>query len=359
MLIVGWSFTNLCNLKCRHCYNASGKRNPNELTFSEALKVADKLKEARTVAINFGGGECPLRKDFIPLCDYIKNSLNIKISLTTNGTTLPLIEKHLDLFHDIGVSIDFPDAERHDWFRGMKGTFQKAINTLKFLVESSVETEVVTCITKLNCDEKILTGIFNLCMELGVGSWRINRYRPTGREEWIEKLKLDKQTLRKAYQFLANLATDANISISDPIFRAFTGKKGAFPGCPCGKFSFRIQPNGEVTPCIYLKKGGGNIKERSVEEIMNSPIFKAIRNRKPLGKCSKCPVYSQCQGGCAGACYLEYGHFNGPDLLCFLEPFEVKLSNLEIPEKWNVHELYLCTVYIPIKRSKSHKGCKK
>jgi MoaA/NifB/PqqE/SkfB family radical SAM enzyme len=108
----------MCNLACKHCYNASGKRGPNELSLSEAIKVANKLKDVGTTAINFGGGECPLRKDFIPLCEYIKNSLDIKISLTTNGTTLPLIEKHLDLFHDIGVSIDFPDARRHDWFRG-------------------------------------------------------------------------------------------------------------------------------------------------------------------------------------------------------------------------------------------------
>ena len=351
MLIVGWSFTNLCNLRCRHCYNASGKRSLNELILSEAFKVAEKLKEAGVVAINFGGGECPLRKDFIPLCEYLKNSLDIKISLTTNGTTLPLIEKHLELFHDIGVSIDFPDAEKHDWFRGVKGTFKKAISTLKFLVDNDVKTEVVTCITKLNCNEKILTKIFELCKQLGVGSWRINRYRPTGRKEWIEELKLDKQTLRKAYQFFANLNTiNTTISISDPIFRAFTGVKGAFAGCPCGKFSFRIQANGEVTPCIYLKESGGNIKEKSVEEIMNSPIFVAIRNRKPLGKCSKCPAYPYCQGGCAGACYLEYGHFNGPDPLCFLEPSEAKPSNLEIPKEWNVHELYLCTVYVPINK---------
>lgn len=349
MWIVGWSFTNLCNLNCKHCYNASGRKNSNELTLSEAIGIAEKLKDAGVIAINFGGGECPLRKDFISLCEYIKNSLEIKISLTTNGTTLPLIERHLDLFHDIGISIDFPNAKKHDWFRGVKGTFQKAIRSLQFLIDNGVETEVVTCVTKLNCDKDTLTKIYELCKELGVDSWRINRYRPTGRKDFIKKLKLDKQTLRKVYEFLASFSErDSKFTISDPIFRAFTGQKGAFVGCPCGKFSFRIQANGEVTPCIYLKESGGNIKELSIDEITNSHIFQSIRNRKPRGKCLICPTFSQCQGGCAGACYLEYGCFDGPDPLCFIKPSEAKLSKLEIPKKWNIHELYLCTVYIPV-----------
>ncbi|MCD6092675.1 MAG: hypothetical protein J7J38_01485 [Candidatus Aenigmarchaeota archaeon] len=42
---------------------------------------------------------------------------------------------------------------------------------------------------------------------------------------------------------------------------------------------------------------------------MNSSIFQAIRDRKPTGKCLKCPVYDQCREG-VQACYLEYGHFN-------------------------------------------------
>jgi len=38
MLIAGWSFTNLCNLRCKHCYNNSGKKKDDEITTKEALK---------------------------------------------------------------------------------------------------------------------------------------------------------------------------------------------------------------------------------------------------------------------------------------------------------------------------------
>lgn len=311
--------------------------------------MVKKLKSAGTVAINFGGGECPLRRDFIPLCKYIAENSKIKISLTTNGTTFSLIKHNLNLFHDIGVSLDFPDARRHDWFRGVNGTFKKATETIKKLVENGVKVEIVTCITKLNSDIKTLEKMYELCKKLRVDSWRINRYRPTGREEMIEKLRLDKETLKKVYQFLASLSMDT-VSISDPIFRAYAGIKGAFAGCPCGTYSFRIQPDGEVSPCIYLKESGGNIKEKAIDEIMNSEIFKRIRERNPRGKCINCSIYQQCKGGCAGSSYLEYGHFDGPDPLCFLQTDEVKSTEIFVPKKWNVHELYLCTVYVPIHR---------
>jgi MoaA/NifB/PqqE/SkfB family radical SAM enzyme len=134
MKVAGWSLTKACNLNCIHCYNASGKPSPDELTTEQCFKVVDKLKDAGVAAINFGGGECAIRPDFIDICKYIK-SKGIAISYTTNGTTFPLIRDNLDLFHDIGVSIDFADEEKHDKFRGRKGVFKQAVKTLEFLIK--------------------------------------------------------------------------------------------------------------------------------------------------------------------------------------------------------------------------------
>lgn len=345
MLVAGWSLTKACNLNCIHCYNASGKRDKNELTLEECYGVVDKLKEAGVVAVNFGGGECALRRDFIDLCKYIKQR-GILISYTTNGTTFPIIKEHLDLFHDVGVSIDFADEKKHDWFRGREGTYKKAIEALKHLVKKKVNNEIVTCLTKLNCSEKELQKLLNLAKELRVGEWRLNRFRSNGRGIKNESLlKLTKEDLKKAYTFL-NKFKDENVLTPEPLFRAAFGGKYYTPGDPSGFTSFRIQPNGEVSPSVFLSESGGNIRNSSVKEIMNSKIFRKIRNRKPQGKCKHCPEYFHCKGGDAGASYLEYRHFNGPDPLCWIEhKIEQGLN-----KDWNVHELYLCTLYVPIKK---------
>jgi len=348
MLVAGWSLTKACNLNCIHCYNASGKRNPNELILAECELVVDKLKNAGTIAINFGGGECALHPDFIPLCQYIKNK-DIKISYTTNGTTYSRIKDHLDLFHDIGVSVDFADGKKHDWFRGKIKTFKSAVSTLEHLVKNNVENEIVTCLTKLNCSEKELKKLYELGKDLNVDSWRLNRFRSNGRGIKNEHLlKLSKEDLQKSFKYLSQY-TNPEVLTPEPLFRSAFGGTYYFPGDPSGFTSFRIQHNGEVSPSVFLSESGGNIRYDSVSKILNSDIFKKIRKRKPKGKCKGCNSYYHCRGGDAGASYLEYNHFNGPDPLCWLNGKEKPNIKQNKKENWNVHELYLCTLYISMK----------
>jgi len=354
-LVAGWSFTNACNLRCKHCYNASGRIKADELTLEESLKIADKLKQEGVEAVNFGGGECALRPDFIELCKYLKE-LGIKVSYTTNGTTFGLIREHLDLFHDIGVSIDFADEYKHDDFRGVKGTYKSAISTIKELVEKGVNTEIVTCITSLNSSEEELRKLYDLSKSLGVNYWRLNRFRTNGRGiDNKNDLQLSQQQLKGAYAFLSKYTSNA--SVPEPIFRAAFGGNYSIDGDPSGYSAFRIQANGEVSPSVFLSESGGNIKEKSLEEIFNSEVFRKIRDRKPRGKCVNCSAYSHCRGGDAGASYLQYGHFNGPDPMCWLSSEDKKADVKKIEnEKWNVHERYLCTVYVPIAGEKNEKS---
>jgi radical SAM protein with 4Fe4S-binding SPASM domain len=350
-LVAGWSLTNMCNLNCIHCYNASGKPAEDELTLKEAFTVADKLKEEGVIAVNFGGGECCLREDFIELCKYL-NHLGIEISYTTNGTAFKRIENHLDLFHDIGVSIDFPDQEKQDLFRGRKGTFDKAFSTIEALVANNVDTEIVTCLTKLNCSEEELGKLYSLAKSLNVDYWRLNRFRANGRGiDNKHNLALSKENLRRAYGFLSGYMNDS-VSVPEPVFRAAFGGNYFLEGDPSGYNAFRIQPNGEVTPSVFLSISGGNIRKNSLDEILNSDVFRQIREREPTGKCRICNSYYHCQGGDAGASFLEYGHFNGPDPLCWLNPKEAKITPKKcVSSKWNIHEMYLCTLYLPIKNA--------
>ncbi len=351
MLIAGWSLTKACNLSCMHCYNASGKRDANELTLEECFSIVDKLKTADVIAINFGGGECALRPDFIDLCKYIKEN-NIAISYTTNGTTFNRIKGYLNLFHDVGVSIDFADKNQHDLFRGKKGTFEHAANALETLAQKRVSNEMVTCLTKLNCSEQELEKLYHLAKRLGVDSWRLNRFRANGRGiDNKQDLALSQEDLKNAYTLLSKFKRD-DIPTPEPIFRAAFGGNYYLPGDPSGSTAFRIQPNGEVSPSVFLSESGGNIKYQTVEEILDSEIFKKIRGRNPRGKCMSCNAYYHCQGGDAGASYLEQGHFDGPDPLCWLNPLESKPEvKRKLENNWNVHELYLCTLYIPIKEN--------
>jgi MoaA/NifB/PqqE/SkfB family radical SAM enzyme len=42
-----WNFTNICSLKCKHCYqNAGSETTPDELSFAEKMTLIDSLVDA-------------------------------------------------------------------------------------------------------------------------------------------------------------------------------------------------------------------------------------------------------------------------------------------------------------------------
>ena len=53
-------------------------------------------------------------------------------------------------------------------------------------------------------------------------------------------------------------------------------------GCIAGgRRYFHINANGDVEPCVYTHVAMDNIKNVSLAEALNSPLFRAIRKRQP------------------------------------------------------------------------------
>ncbi|MBU7001620.1 MAG: radical SAM protein [Theionarchaea archaeon] len=69
-MVVGYEVTHACNLKCRHCYNASGVRGPQELDTQGAKEVINQISDAGCSYVIFGGGEPFTRKDIFELMEY-------------------------------------------------------------------------------------------------------------------------------------------------------------------------------------------------------------------------------------------------------------------------------------------------
>ena len=82
-----WELTYACNLACVHCLSSSGRRDPGELTPTEARTIVDQLVDMRVFYVNIGGGEPMLRSDFFDLVSYaVERRVGVKFS--TNGTRL-------------------------------------------------------------------------------------------------------------------------------------------------------------------------------------------------------------------------------------------------------------------------------
>ena len=100
---IQWDFTNLCNLKCKHCYKNSDENN-NELNLEDCLKICDiinlmAIENKLKISLSLTGGEPFTRKkDLYEILDYIENKTVIPIGTearidTEKQIKIELLEK--------------------------------------------------------------------------------------------------------------------------------------------------------------------------------------------------------------------------------------------------------------------------
>lgn len=76
-LKITWAFTDQCNLRCRHCANASGEmKRGKELEKEELFEIADKISALHPGSICLTGGEPLYNPYFWEIVDCIKGQFN-------------------------------------------------------------------------------------------------------------------------------------------------------------------------------------------------------------------------------------------------------------------------------------------
>lgn len=345
---IGWGFGK-CNMNCKDCYNASGQGAP-EYAYNTLVKIADKICPL-IKDINYGTGEFLYNPCTVALAEYVSERYpSIYQAVTTNGFTLTMMEpvKIKKIFHDVDISIDFPDPERQTEFRRHPKAWDWAIKSLQICQELEIETSIVTCITSKTSDKDIVE-LLELASKFGT-SWRCSWFRKTGRGK--DQFRLSAQRFWEIIRLLSkNVLFE---SISDPLLASILAKTdGMHKGCSCGTLSCRIQTDLSVTPCVFLKGkrwSGGSLKRSNLDRIYNSKTFNQVRNREPKF-CLNCEFWYTCQGGCASRAYLHSGGLGEPDDYCPIannlpdklwQDIEVKTS--VATDK--VHAGYLCTLIV-------------
>jgi MoaA/NifB/PqqE/SkfB family radical SAM enzyme len=132
-----------CNLNCLMCARRGSiyekftgeERKRIEIPPKKWVQIAEESGKLGVKAWNISGLCEPLARPEVlfPLMRMIK-AYDMFGELTTNGTLWneKYIKETIEMGWDsVCISIDAPDAETHDYLRRVKGTFEKATNTLK------------------------------------------------------------------------------------------------------------------------------------------------------------------------------------------------------------------------------------
>lgn len=334
--LIVWNFTNMCNLRCKHCYQRADHPLPNELSLKEKIMVINQLDKVGVAAIALSGGEPTIHPHFYTVLHEIALR-GMYAAVATNGWVFADIEKLMKAkklgLRYIEVSVDSANPRKHDWFRGVKGSWKRAVKTLENSVKLGINHAMAVTITKVNMYE--VEDLLDLAESIGVKRVTFFNFIPVGRgkgnlwldlnpferEEFLKtiykemsKRKLEIVSTAPQYGRVAlQLSSGKNAAPThfyvgnDPVVKALAEFIG---GCGAGRIYAGIQPEGTVTPCVFMPIPIGNLREKTFWDLwINTPLFKLLRDKGKLkGHCTICSYKNIC-GGCRAR---AYGYFYDP-----------------------------------------------
>lgn len=341
-VLVVWNFTNSCNLSCKHCYQNAHQPLPDELSLEERLKVVDELSKNEVSLLAFSGGEPLSSKDFWPVAEYA-HSKGLHTSVASNGTLITkevaarLKQTGIDY---IEISVDSDKPEIHDAFRGAPGCWERTIEGIRNCVEAGLFTGMASTVTRRNFDE--LDNLIGLAEKLKVGSFYTFNFIPTGRGKGIEQDDLTppmrEELLKKLYDTLMGkqifafttcpqygrfcYQTNPEGIIVNSHYSYLQGQQAKMladyvGGCGAGRLYCALQPNGKVTPCVFIPIEVGDLRRENLTDVWHSsPVLRELRDRTALkGHCGQCEYQNMC-GGCRARAYGYLHDYMGADPGC-------------------------------------------
>jgi radical SAM protein with 4Fe4S-binding SPASM domain len=339
-----WNITQACNLTCQHCYqNAHHRPDADELTVAEKLDLIDQMGEDFVPFVAFAGGEPLVTPDLWPVLERCRER-GIHVTLATNGTLLTpeMCARLKDAnVKYVEVSLDSIDPEVHNAFRGQPKAWERTVQGIRNCVASGIKTGMATCFTRETVDKVDATVQF--AIDLGCKTFSHFNFIPVGRGKEIMQEDLTPAQRERLLARLQEHLTAGKITIvsTAPQFgRACitygpeeglfaTGHAGRGPGkktmvlsryiggCGTGRCYCAIQPNGIITPCVYISDiKVGDIRQMSFREIWNNELSDTLSDREDRGDhCGVCTYRNYC-GGCRARALAYTGDIQAGDPGC-------------------------------------------
>ena len=324
-----------CNLACRHCW-LSPKYQPDGGTGGHldydlfALAIEEGLPLGLS-SVKLTGGEPLLHPDFIRFVDVLREK-KLSLTIETNGTLmtreLARYLKDNSTLSNISVSVDGATPDVHDPFRGVKGSFEKACNGIRYLVEAGYHPQVIMSIHSGNVNE--IEVLVHLAENLGAGTVKFNLVQPTGRGGTMAERNqvLD---IRRLVELGKWVEKDLQKRVAVQLFyswpMAFYGLRRLLRSGSdtCGIFNILgILSTGNLAMCgigvevpelIYGKLGVDHVADVWV----NNQTLIGLRKNLPdklEGVCGDCIFRKQCLGNCVAENYFQSRRLTAPFWFC-------------------------------------------
>lgn len=351
--LVIWETTRACDLACKHCRaEAIVDRSPFELSTDEAKRLMDEVRRFGRIVFVLSGGDPVRRPDLLELVRHGAD-LGLRMGLTP-ATTPRLTPELLGELKRAGlarlaVSLDGSNAEIHDEFRQVEGSFREGLRILRQAKEAGLSTQVNTTVSRHNIHD--FPQLCALMSEVGIVFWEVFFLVPTGRAsaEDVASAEEFEAVFHQLYDLSKEAPFDikataaphyARVVLERQIAERRAGQREEAPDPLTAGLFYSLQDGigrargvtegdgyafvdhvGEIYPSGFLPVSAGNVRDASLVEVYrNAPLFRELRDRELLkGKCGACEFRNLC-GGCRARAFAMTGDYLESDPFCAYEP---------------------------------------
>lgn len=266
--------TSACNLHCTGCW-AAEYGNKLNLTYEEMDDIINQANALGCYFFLFSGGEPLVRKaDIIRLCE---EHSDCQFTAFTNATLIDeaFAEEMLRVKNFI-PAISVEGFEEATDFRRGAGTFKKVERAMAILKEKKLPFGVSCCYTSKNYHVIGSKEYFDQMIEWGAKFCWLFTYMPVGNAA-VPELMVTADQRRFMYEQMRKFRK------TKPIFTMDFWNDGEYAeGCVAGgRFYLHINANGDMEPCAFIHYSDSNIREKTLLEGLQSPLFMAYHDGQP------------------------------------------------------------------------------
>jgi MoaA/NifB/PqqE/SkfB family radical SAM enzyme len=339
-MLVIWEVTQACDLACVHCRaSAQPERNPAELSTEQGYRLLDEIRSFGAPLMVFTGGDPLKRPDLYELIRY-----SVKIGLRTNVTPAPrpLLTAEAIEASKRPESRAWPSAwtgrtrPRTTSFRGIPGTFDRAMFALRHARDIGLDTQLQTTVSRRNMGR--LAEVAEIAKEVRTRMWSLFFLIVTGRAEEGDDLLAPEY--EQVFEFMYELSKTAPFGVKTTeamhyrryVAQRIKAEHGATEnenakgvawrtaGVSDGKGFVFVSHHGRDFPSGFFPVSGGNVlrfADRCVPELR--PVPDSARYQPTHGKCGICEYRNMC-GGSRSRAYALTGDYLAEDPRCIYQP---------------------------------------
>jgi MoaA/NifB/PqqE/SkfB family radical SAM enzyme len=262
-----------CNLRCKGCYTLGYQRHPG-LPYDLVKRILSEAMEMGLYFVTVLGGE-PFM--YPSLFQMIEEHPQMFFQVYTNGTlmTSEKAQRLSELGNAMVVLSCEGYEEETDRWRG-PGVYRKIMEAMDHLREARVLFGSSATVTRNNVEVVSSEEWIDFLLSKGVIAQMYFLYLPVNGQGDMNLMVTPEQRnhLRKQVKYFR---------ATKPLFVLDFWNDGPHvKGCIAGgRRYFHINANGDVEPCVYTHVAMHNIRDVSLAEALDSPLFRAIRRRQP------------------------------------------------------------------------------